>query len=224
MVKAIIFDMDDTLYPEMAFVESGFKAVSAYIAKKTGIFADRILDALWQEFNLNKRGVFDRLLNCYDGFSVEELVEVYRTHTPKIKLSSDAIEILIRMRKACKCRIGVLTDGPAKTQINKFSALGLEEYVDAVLFTDILGQQYWKPSTKGFLCILEILRVLPQDTVYVGDNPTKDFVAPNILGMISVFVKRKEGLYVKNPAPLSGKPHYTISSLMELMELFPEAF
>ena len=37
MIRAILFDLDDTLYDEMHFVKGGFKAVSLYISKNANI-------------------------------------------------------------------------------------------------------------------------------------------------------------------------------------------
>jgi len=59
--KVLAFDMDDTLYPEAKFVESGFRAVDEYASKKY-----EIKDFHNQALSLFKSGVrtniFDRIL------------------------------------------------------------------------------------------------------------------------------------------------------------------
>ena len=50
MIKAILFDLDDTLYEEMQFVKGGFKAVSLYISEynniNQGVFYQLLLEVL----------------------------------------------------------------------------------------------------------------------------------------------------------------------------------
>jgi FMN phosphatase YigB (HAD superfamily) len=54
---------------------------------------------------------------------------------------------------------------------------------------------------SGFEILLERLGARPHETVYVGDNETKDFIAPNRLGLVTVQLARPNGLY-RRPAPL----------------------
>ena len=58
-------------------------------------------------------------------------------------------------------------------------------------------------------------RLNPADAVYVGDNPVKDFQAPQQLGMKSLWFKNEDGLY--SDAAGISKP--TISSLDELSSI-----
>ena len=55
--------------------------------------------------------------------------------------------------------MGLLSDGYLEVQQNKFKALDLAVFFDAVLFTDELGRQYWKPHTRPFKVLLQRLGV-----------------------------------------------------------------
>ena len=55
--------------------------------------------------------------------------------------------------------------------------------------------------------------------VYVGDNPAKDFVAPNQRGWMSVQVVRPDGIHDHTRVADGGAPQHRIDSLTELMDL-----
>ena len=93
-------------------------------------------------------------------------------------------------------KLGIITDGRPLGQRNKISALGLEELVDEIIITDeIGGAEFRKPNDISFRIMQRKLKVPFEKTVYVGDNPQKDFHAPRQLGMQSVWFENKDGLY-----------------------------
>jgi len=55
--------------------------------------------------------------------------------------------------------------------------------------------------------------------VYVGDNPTKDFIAPNRLGWITVMVRHERNLHPAESPPGDASPTLTTDSLTELLQL-----
>ena len=178
--RAIVFDLDDTLYPEWAFVESGFRAVLRDIG-----CADEpeLLGRMWQ-WQRAGQPVFD-LLSKHLGTSTSaaELLEVYRFHEPQIVLR-DGAETLIRDIRDAGGRVGIVTDGRSRTQRAKMRALGLEPLVDAVVISEEVGSE--KPARRNFEFVIRDMKGV--DPVYVADNPRKDFIAPNALGWLSVMV------------------------------------
>lgn len=86
-VKAYIFDLDDTLYPELDFVKSGFLQVAQRLASVLQRSQSRLYTEIWSEFEQCKTNVFDRLIEKYcldEQISVEQLVYLYRNHSPEI--------------------------------------------------------------------------------------------------------------------------------------------
>ena len=66
MRKTVLFDLDDTLYSELDFVKSGYLAESERITEKysdRGLDKDGVFDRLWELFQEDARGVFNRFLN-----------------------------------------------------------------------------------------------------------------------------------------------------------------
>lgn len=93
--------------------------------------------------------------------------------------------------------LGILTDGRPQGQQAKIKALGLEPYVDSIIITDTLGgTQYRKPHEKAFMLMKERLGVAAYpEMCYVGDNPSKDFTAPEKLGIRPIWFRNPDGLY-----------------------------
>ncbi len=191
-LKAILFDLDDTLYSEKEYVKSGYKAVADILPEIKDVELK-----LWKAFE-EKKSAIDELLH-YEGIYSNELkqkcLEVYRHHQPHIHLYGGVAEMLNVLRKQ-GFAIGIITDGRPEGQRAKIKAMDLEQYVDHIIVTDELGgAEYRKPNEKAFQLMKEKMGVSFCETCYVGDNILKDFIAPEKLGMKSIWVHNKDGLY-----------------------------
>ena len=192
-IRAVVFDMDDTLYDEMMFVRSGFQSVARYLGIRFDLEEQKIYQIMLELLNSDGRGkIFDSVLKLHNIYSprlVEELIEVYRTHTPKISLYSDVVETLERLRVE-QLKIGIITDGLHSVQKTKVRALKLQDLVDFIIYTDELGSGYEKPHPAAFLRAIEILNCKPTNILYVGNNPEKDIFGANSVGMGSAHICR----------------------------------
>ena len=95
-------------------------------------------------------------------------------------------------------------------------ALGLD--VDNVIITDELGGvQFRKPCDIAFRIMTTRWRLNPADIVYVGDNPAKDFQAPQQLGMRSLWFKNADGLY-SFEAYYTGRQVNSIGNINQIIE------
>jgi FMN phosphatase YigB (HAD superfamily)/predicted ATP-grasp superfamily ATP-dependent carboligase len=189
-VGALIFDLDDTLYGEKEYVRSGFDAVAA----KHPEIAD-LGKKLWAAFEAGKLA-FDCVLGDNEVLKKECLSD-YRNHFPKISLYGGVESLFGEIRRR-NIKIGIVTDGRPEGQKAKIEALGLEKMVDQIIVTDeIGGAQFRKPCDIAFRIMQKKLDVPFEALVYVGDNPKKDFVAPQALGMKSIWFKNPDGLYNK---------------------------
>ena len=224
-LRALIFDLDDTLYPERAYVISGFQAVAAWVEEYIGIPRKQAFDELCQLFESGVRG---NTFNCWlekHGFDpdswVPQMVQVYRTHFPSIAPYPEVPPLLQRLRS--RYRLGLVSDGYLEVQRKKLSALGLAPYFDAVVFSDELGREAWKPSLRPFEICLKKLGVAGDEAVYIADNPLKDFIGARQMGVRTVRVRRPDGLYSHIDPPLAEyAPDFTIEDLTLLEEVLCE--
>lgn len=201
----VVFDLDDTLYPEISYQLSGINAVELWITKIFNLeYRNKIL-------SFYREGVSDIWQSVCDdlGFSndfKESLKWIYRLHTPSIKLSKEILELL-NFLKRNSVQICIITDGRSITQRKKIEKLGLTD------FPIFISEEYnsEKPELDRFFKIQEIW---PQKNyVYIGDNPEKDFLCsrelewfsigadwfPNKIHEISINPKYPPNKWVKNP-------------------------
>jgi len=222
-VKAVLFDLDNTLYSEIEFVKSGFRAVARYLSSTYNFPADFLFTQMFDILQRDGRGkVFDSLLYNLDIYTEERvklLVYLYRSHRPNIYLYNDALLTLNQM-KHHDLRLGLVTDGMASVQRNKLAALSLESLFDIIICTDELGRECWKPSTVPYKIALDLLQVSPLEAVYVGDDPTKDFLAPNSIGMLTIQVNRQTlPNSMPDTIPETANARFVVNGLGEIFSI-----
>lgn len=223
MITTVVFDLDDTLYDEIEYCKTGFMAVAEFIAKLSQTSTARnIFDVLWSQFTAGNRkntfnAVLDELGISYDDKLIEELVNVYRSHNPAIKLPRDSRDVLCELR--AKYTLALITDGFLPAQQLKVKSLRIEEFFECIVYTEQLGREFWKPSPAGFEKILRTLNARPENTVYIGDNEKKDFIAPNKLGFFTVQLIRPARLHTKVSSDPDGRAQYVINEITRLPAL-----
>jgi putative hydrolase of the HAD superfamily len=229
MFTALVFDLDDTLYPEREYAFSGYAAVARAFADVLGEPLQSAAEMQSLFDGPDRPRVFNALLArrgmAEDPALIQRMIHAYRTHAPTIRLFSDADAALNRLR--ANFRLGLITDGPAVQQWAKIDALALRPRFDQIIVTsecepgleragEAAGASYAKPHPYAFEWISARLSARPQDCVYLADNPAKDFVAPNRLGWLTVRIVRPGGIYCEAGCAEGGRPHREISSLDEL--------
>lgn len=213
----VVFDVDDSLYLECNYVESGFRAVDKWITRRLGVrgFGERC----WSLFLEGcRKNTFDRVIGEY-GISADEtlvpnLVRVYRCHTPNLDVPPDTTDCLSYF--CSRTSIGIITDGHPDSQRRKVSALGLNGLADVVALTGTWGESYSKPHVRAFQYVENTLKSRSTHFVYVADNPLKDFRAPRTLGWTTVRIRRDKGLYSHFDNLLSEEPDAEITDLRAL--------
>ncbi len=221
MVKAVVFDLDDTLYMENEFVEYGLKNAANVAETDYDIVnANEKIRSLYQESKVN---VFDRLVNAEKikdkEIAVAGLVKAYRNCEPKNLHCNPGVLDLLKTLKKKGVRTGIITDGFADVQKSKIKALGIQEYIDKIVITDELGGvQCRKPNPIGFEKMLKMLDVKPQEMVYIGDNPNKDFAIKKYLPIITARVDVPNGIY-RNSEYLYGiKPDIIVKQIGDILQ------
>lgn len=214
--------MDDTLYDELDYYKSGLAAAASVIAEDNKLDKKTVFETVWEVFSAGNHTTtfneaLDTLAVAYTADDIRKLVEVLRGHSPRIMLPAESRAVLEALKG--RYRLALITDGFLPAQKLKARALDIESYFDCMIFTEELGREYWKPSTAAFEKMLDELALRPQQCVYVGDNLTKDFIAPNKLGFATVLLRRAGGFHT-SPAPdTSAEAAYRIERLSELPKL-----
>lgn len=207
--KTIVFDLDDTLVKEIDYLKSAFKQIADFVDNDDDDLYNRIFDAY-------KCGadVFGDLERNYATFSKQELLSIYRNHIPNIELIDGGREIL----NYCKnkgYRMGLVTDGRSITQRNKIMALDIESYFDLIIVSEELGSE--KPCLNNFTPFENF----EGEKYYIGDNVSKDFIAPNTLGWNTVcLLDSGENIHKQSfNYPNINLPHFKIARLRDIIEV-----
>ena len=190
-LDAVIFDLDDTLYPEKDYVRCGYRAVSALFPN-----VPDMAQRLWAAFE-DGRPAIDAVLEEEGLQSYKAAaLEAYRQNEPVLTLYPGARELLRRLGERVK--LGIITDGRPEGQRAKLRALCIEPLFDEIIVTDELGgTQYRKPDPTAFRLMSERLGTRYDRMAYVGDNIRKDFIAPEALGMRCIWFQNPDGLYYR---------------------------
>lgn len=224
-IRAIVFDLDDTLFRERDYVHSGFAAVGGHLRRRR---RSRIEyeQWMWRRFLSGRRErMFDAVNKRFrlglGPAQIARLVGIYRRHRPHIRPCRAVPELLARLRRR-RLRLGLLSDGYLPAQRLKLEALKLQPCFHAVVFTEELARSAWKPSTRGFELIRRRLGAPHAACVYVADNPAKDFVAPNRLGWLTLQWRRSGQLHADNPPPADGAAARIIRSGPQLLRVLSQ--
>lgn len=185
----VVFDLDDTLYPERRFALSGYVAVATAVAAETGMPASVLYRFLVRRFR--QRGREGLLQSLCAAFAlplteVPRMVEIIRTHVPRLRLPRGSHEVLAELR-ARGHRLAILTNGLPAIQRGKVKALGIEDLVDAVVY----AQEHapgGKPAHVCFVAALRRLQVQASHAVFVGDHPEKDIAGAAAAGLRPIWL------------------------------------
>ncbi len=220
MRDVLVFDLDDTLFPEHEFVRSGFIAAGIWLQNRHGISGFAV--AAQRIFDAGLRGtVFNASLEELSGVAppdlVTDLVRVYREHAPTITLHPDAAWALKHYRRTFT--LGLLTDGYLVTQRNKVRALGIAPLFETIIYSDVDGRAAWKPSPIPYQRLMERVGADVGSFTYVSDNPAKDFVMARELGWRTVRIVRLDGEYRAVAHATDHAADLTVDSLFDLEQV-----
>ncbi|MDE6860980.1 MAG: HAD-IA family hydrolase [Duncaniella sp.] len=201
----VAFDLDDTLYQEIEYVRSAYRAISRK-------FGAHYLPAMMSA--ATPAEAFD-----ITGLDIAEELDIYRTHIPDIKLPWDSLYTLAMLRNLGHV-LALITDGREVTQKHKVEALGLYRYMaqDMIYISESFGEG---KMTGG--AMRDIMAKYPSEKyLYIGDNPEKDFIRGNELGWLTVALKaKKDNIFVQkfDEVDSGWLPAFVIDNIIELIQI-----
>jgi len=182
MIRAIIFDLDNTLYNEDLY----FLKVFEEFSDRHGLDIERIKQKFSAEFRLESKDIFGDILKKIGFYTIEnqnELFDLYASIDCELRLYDDAYNVLEYAKKH-NLKVVVITNGIIKVQKNKVKVLNISKKVSNIIYARELGVEHEKPSPYAFNKALDILGVGISEVLYVGDHPQTD-----IKGAINVGIR-----------------------------------
>ncbi len=210
MIRLIICDLDDTIFPEYDYVISGYREIAKKYSKKMDIDSESIFDQLKSSFDTFVINPFNSFIekNSLNDNEMDKMIDIYRYHNPHLTLYEDIKDFLEKIR-SMDIVITILTDGEEKRQLAKIDSLGIRNYFDYIKVSE---EKYFKPHPHGYEEIIGRYQFKNSEILCIGDNPKKDFYYPLEHGMNVVKTNR----FVDLPFPDS---HPVIKEIQQMTEI-----
>ncbi len=218
MIKAIVFDLDNTLVDFMLLKNAAIDAAAiAMVDAGLHLSPEEILakiNAIYKAEGIEYQQVFDHLLK-------EELGEVdykimsagivaYRkAREAALKPYPGVLPTLIELIKM-GIKLAVVSDAPSKEAWLRLSYINFQHFFDVVITYDNSRER--KPSPVPFNLALTELGLKPNECLMIGDWAERDMVGAKKVGMKTVFARYGDTFDTKNP-----ESDYDINSITELI-------
>jgi putative hydrolase of the HAD superfamily len=214
-IRAVVFDMDNTLFD---FVEAKIKACKA-VVEYLG------LNDEWELLNYFLRGkhgfedsrnIEDFMLDkgVYSHEKFEECCRIYEeVKLGHIKPYPGVKEVLERL-KDMGLKLAVVTDALNGHALKRLQRAELLHFFDVVVSGDMTGRR--KPEPDSINLALNKLGVDPKEAVMVGDSIRRDIEAGKRLGMITVYAAYGDRNFFESK---HGEADFTIGSIKELYDI-----
>lgn len=226
MIKAIIFDLDNTLVDFMLLKKAAVDAAAyAMIDAGLKISFERIIEiinAIYFREGIEYQQVFDKMLN-------EEVTEEEMKKEDKYKVMSAGIVAYRKAREAALkpypgvlptlielikmgLKLAVVSDAPSKEAWLRLSYINFHHFFDVVITYDETREK--KPSKVPFILALEKLDLKAEECLMIGDWAERDMVGAKSVGMKTVFARYGDTFDTQNP-----ESDYDINSIHELIDI-----
>ena len=195
MIKAIIFDLDNTL---LDFMKMKQFAVKAAITAMNEAGLNRNEDQAYQEiFKLYQNKGWEHQ-QVFDDFLIQNfgkvsnkilaaaIVSYRRAREATLLVYPNVNKTLIELIKM-GIKLAVVSDAPSREAWMRLYYLNLHHVFDPVLTYDDSGAH--KPSPKPFEMALNILNVNSDEALMIGDWPDRDVVGASQIGMKTIFAR-----------------------------------
>ena len=225
MIKAVIFDLDHTLFDRHGTLKSLVPRLREEFQVNTKMTDDEIGDIWcyaddhfvyigWEHIHayLIKMGVFSRAPE-YKDYSAF----IYKHFEKNAVAFPETVPMLNELR-AKGYKTGLITNGYPYLQYAKVDMLGLRECFDEIMVTGDYGIH--KPDRGIFDIMREKLSLSPEEMVYVGDNPINDIEGARGAGWKTVWMK-STGYWDEKIAPADrevGTVNEVIDAVLSMEE------
>ena len=217
MIKAILFDLDNTLVDFMRMKRLACEAaVGAMIG--AGLKTDRkkamkVLFEMYDKYGMEYDRIFQvflkRMTGRIDYGIMGAGIVAYRR--VRENLLEPYPEVMPTLRKLKRYKLGIVTDAPRIKAWIRLAAMNLQSEFDFVLTFDDTKRK--KPDPRPFLMAIRKLKLRPDQIAMVGDMIEKDIEPARKLGMVTVLAKYGQ------ITPRKSKADFEIRKFRELLKI-----
>ena len=195
MIKAVIFDLDNTLVDFMKMkAEAIDAAIRAMIDAGLELSYDEVKDrinAIYKEKGIEFQYVFDSLLSdIFDKVNHKILsagVVAYRRAREAALVPYPHVYITLYELLKMGMKLAVVSDAPTKEAWLRLTYLNMHHIFDVVVTFEDTSER--KPHPAPFTLALNRLGVRPDEALMVGDWAERDIIGAKQVGMKTVFAR-----------------------------------
>lgn len=214
MIKGIIFDLDGTLLDRaqslIAFLENQYNRIHAFHKVEKHVFIQRFIE-LDQKGYVWKDKVYQSLIEEMNlELTMEELLEDYVESFQNHCIGFPGLIELLDYIKGMNIKLGIITNGFGRFQMNNIKGLNIDHYFDEILISEIEGVR--KPNIEIFMRALKRLGIEPHEAIIIGDHTVNDVEASIKAGMIGIW---KEDDFFERPS----NEYRSIKNLIEIKDI-----
>ena len=220
MIKAIIFDLDNTLVDFMllkrAAVDAAINAMIDAGLNVTFEKAKERINSIYDAEGIEYQQVFDRMLKEILGkvdykIMSAGIVSYRKAREAALKPYPLVLPTLIELMKM-GLKLAVVSDAPSKEAWLRLSYINFQHFFDVVITYDETRER--KPSPVPFNMALKELDLRADECLMIGDWAERDMVGAKSVGMKTVFARYGDTFNTVNP-----ESDYDIDSISELVEI-----
>lgn len=227
MIKAFVFDVDDTLYDLSTPFKEACREVfpedttldleGAFLASRRysdAVYASSLSGKMTMEEMYIYR--FENAFRDYgkkiDAQTALMFQAVYEQKQQKIQMTESMKNLLEHLQK--KVKLGIITNGPAQHQWDKVNALRVKQWIpeEHIFISGDLGVA--KPDAEIFDIALQKLQVQKGEICYVGDSFENDMAGAKNAGWKAIWYNHRGHKAAENV-----KPDYEVKNEKELINL-----
>jgi len=195
MIKAVIFDLDNTLIDFLKMKKHSCRAaIDAMIGAGLNVEHDKaikVLFGLYDKYGLEEKTIFQKFLKKLTGkidykILANGIVAYRKVKTGFLEPYPNVDYVLLKL-KGRGIKLGIVTDAPQLKAWVRLASMKLSNYFDVVVaFEDT---KKLKPSKLPFKAALKKLKLKPQECLMVGDWPERDIKGAKAIGMKTCFAR-----------------------------------
>ena len=219
IIRAAIFDMDNTLFDFMYAQQVGCSAVLSMLGHQQDP------SVLFRYFLRQDYG-FESTQNIWDylvdiGHADPEVYQtcatLYEAHKLKAITPYDDTLPTLEALRDLGIPLALVTDADTHHARGRLRKAGLEKFFPVIVTPDQTGSR--KPSHCQFLSALDQLQVTAAEALMVGDSLRRDICPCNELGLVTAYAAYGDQSPFPSPA---CTPDLVLERLGQVLELFPE--
>jgi putative hydrolase of the HAD superfamily len=195
MIRALLFDLDNTLTDFMKMKEAAIDAavegmVDMGLPLEPAEARRRIFE-IYDREGIEYQRVFDQFLKDALGSVPPEVLAAgivgYRRARANYLILYPHVRMTLLELLRRGFRLAVLSDAPALPAWQRLHQLALQHVFKPVITLDDTGER--KPSPRPFRKALDLLELTPREVLMVGDWPERDMIGAAGVGIRTVFAR-----------------------------------